>query len=251
MSGAINMNGTTDGQRLRVGVSIGDLYPATVAALGICAAILETRASGAGQFLDVAMYDALVALCEATVYRYSYTGVIDAPAGNGHYQLVPFNIYSTRDGSCAIAAPNDRLWAVLCKAIGRNDLLDDDQTRGYRRRYANRDMVNAAIESWTSQRSTTEVLAALGGRVPVGPVHTNGDLFDDPHLYARDMLVAVEHAGAQRPVVFPNSPIHYTRTPAGIYRRAPKLGEHTTQVLAEVGVSRTESVDGAQPSRLT
>ena len=75
--------------------------------------------------------------------------------------------------------------------------------------------------AWTSARTTAEIVACLGGEVPVGPVNNAADLFSDPHVRARQMLVAVEHAGAERPVVFPDTPMRFTATPAGIYRRAP------------------------------
>src|SRR4051794_40905509 len=105
MSGVVSATGTADGETVRVGPSIGDLYPATMAAVGIVSAVLHARESGEGQLVDVAMVDALVALCEALVYRYSYTGMVTAPTGNSHPQLTPFDLYPTADGACAIAAP--------------------------------------------------------------------------------------------------------------------------------------------------
>ena len=232
MSGVVAMTGTAEGQVLRVGPSVGDLYPATMTALGITAALFEARASGQGQFLDVAMVDALVALAEASVYRYSYWGRVDRPTGNSHPQLSPFDIFPTADGHCAIAAPTETHWPTLCQVMGRPDLIDDDRTRTNRDRHANRALVTQVVIDWTTARTTAEIVEALGGRVPVGPVHTNADLYADPHLKARQMLVAIEHPGAGRPTVFPNNPIRYSRTPTGVYRRAPLLGEHSDQILS-------------------
>jgi crotonobetainyl-CoA:carnitine CoA-transferase CaiB-like acyl-CoA transferase len=236
MSGVVAMTGTADGQVLRVGPSVGDLYPATVAALGITAALFEARASGRGQFLDVAMYDAVLALCEAIVYRYSYTGQVSHPTGNGHPALSPFDLFPTADGACAVAAPTDKHWALLCEAIGRPDLVEDERTRTNRERVANAPFVRAAISAWTTARPTAEVVATLGGRVPAGPVQTADAIFDDPHVEARGMLVEVPQPDGSRPVILPASPIKLTATPAGVYRRPPRLGEHTGEVLAEVGL---------------
>jgi crotonobetainyl-CoA:carnitine CoA-transferase CaiB-like acyl-CoA transferase len=234
MGGAVSATGTTDGEMVRVGPSIGDLYPATMAAVGVLAAVMHARQTGEGQFVDVAMVDALVALDEALIYRYSYTGMVTAPTGNSHPQLAPFDIYPTSDGACAIAAPTPNHWERLCRLMDREDLLTDERVLTNRERVANAEYVRAQMVAWTSGRTTAEIVDRLGGRVPVGPVNDAADLFSDPHVRARRMLVAVEHAGAERPVVFPDTPLRFTATPGGIYRRAPCLGEHTEEVLAEL-----------------
>jgi crotonobetainyl-CoA:carnitine CoA-transferase CaiB-like acyl-CoA transferase len=234
MGGAVSATGTAAGEVVRVGPSIGDLYPATVAAVGILAAVMHARETGEGQFVDVAMVDALVALNEALVYRYSYTGMVTAPTGNSHPQLTPFDIYPTADGACAIAAPTANHWERLCRLMQRDDLLDDERTLTNRERVANADFVRREMTAWTVTHTTGELVALLGGRVPVGPVNDAADLFADPHVQARRMLVAVDHPGAGRPVVFPDTPMRFTATPAGVYRRAPRLGEHTDEILAEL-----------------
>lgn len=234
MSGVVSTTGTAAGETVRVGPSIGDLYPATVAALGITAAVHHSKSTGEGQFVDVSMYDALVALCEAAVYRYSYTGAVSRPLGNSHPQLAPFDIYPTTDGACAVAAPTPNHWELLCHLIDRPDLIEDERTVDNRARIANAEYLYTAISAWTSPRTTAQVVATLAGSVPVGPVNDAADLFEDPHLRARGMLVAVDQPGASRPGVFPGPPIHLSATPAGVYRRAPILGEHTAAVLAAI-----------------
>ena len=236
MGGLVAITGTVEGDTVRCGPSVGDLYPATLAALGITAALLSAGRTGEGQFVDVAMYDAILALCEAVVYRYSYTGQVSRPTGNGHPALTPFDLFPTADGACAVAAPTEKHWAILCEVIGRPDLVDDDRTRTNRERVANAALVRNAVSAWTSARSTAEVVAALGGQVPVGPVQRADDLFGDAHVAAREMLVEVPQPDGSRPVVLPGSPIKLTATPAGIHRRPPRLGEHTAEVLAEVGL---------------
>lgn len=236
MGGLVGATGTEDGQTLRCGPSAGDIYPATLAALGVTAALHHAARTGEGQFLDVAMYDGVLALCEAIVYRYSYTGQVTVPTGNGHPALTPFDIFPTADGACAVAAPTEKHWAILCERMGRPELVEDDRTRTNRERVANAELVREAVSSWTRARTTAEVVAALGGEVPVGPVHTAADIFGDPHVSAREMLVEVEQPDGSRPVLLAGSPIKLTATPSGVYRRPPRLGEHTAEVLSEIGV---------------
>ena len=232
MGGIVSMTGTEDGQVLKVGASVGDLYPGTVAALGIVSALLHAKLTGEGQFVDVGMVDAVTALCEAAVYRYTYAGIVTKPLGNSHPQLAPFDVYRTADGFCAIAAPTQNHWALLCAHIDRPDLIHDPRTISNKDRVQNAAFVKEVVSSWTAARTTHEIIEILGGSVPVGPVNDAEALFQDPHLRARNMLVAVDHPGSARPVVLPNTPIRFTETPAGIYRRPPKLGEHNHEVFA-------------------
>jgi crotonobetainyl-CoA:carnitine CoA-transferase CaiB-like acyl-CoA transferase len=239
MGGIVSMTGTADGQVLKVGASVGDLYPGTVAALGIVSALLHAKLTGEGQFLDVGMVDAVTALCEAAVYRYTYAGINTKPTGNSHPQLNPFDVYQTADGFCAIAAPTQNHWALLCAYIDRADLIHDERTVSNKDRVINAPFVKDVVSTWTKARTTHEIIEILGGAVPVGPVNDARALFQDPHLHARNMLVAVDHPGSERPVVLPNSPIHLTATPSGIYRRPPKLGEHNDEVFAELKSQET------------
>jgi len=234
MGGVVSYTGTIEGHRVASGPSIGDLYPATMCAVAVLGGLHHARATGVGQFVDVGMMDAVMALCESLVWRYSYTGEVQAPRGTEHPSLCPFEIYQTADGACAIAAPGQGHWTELCQVIGRPDLIDTDGTRSARRRVENRAMVRDAIEQWTRARPTRAVVEALAGKVPVGPVNNALTLIDDPHVRAREMLVTVEHPGSGRPVLTPNTPLRFATTPGGVYRRAPKLGEHTDEVFAEL-----------------
>jgi crotonobetainyl-CoA:carnitine CoA-transferase CaiB-like acyl-CoA transferase len=234
MGGVVSHTGTTEGEHVASGPSVGDLYPATMMVVGILGALHHVSRTGEGQFVDVGMADAVMALCESMTWRYTYTGEVQQPRGSEHPSLCPFEVYATGDGFVAIAAPSTSHWDLLCDTLGRPDLKDDDRTRSARRRVLHRSMVKEIIESWTTTLTTAQVVDTLAGKVPVGPVNTAPDLVNSPHVQARQMYVAIEHPGSERPVVTPNTPLRFTATQGGVYRRAPLLGEHTDEVLAEV-----------------
>jgi crotonobetainyl-CoA:carnitine CoA-transferase CaiB-like acyl-CoA transferase len=233
MGGLVGTTGPQGSRGMPCGASVGDLFPGTLAALGIVSAVHAARRTGAGQFVDVAMYDAVLSLCENIVYKYAGEGRIEHPKGFGHPALSPFDVYETQDGAAAIAAPTEPQWKLLCEIIGRTDLVDDERCCNVFERVAHRDFVNDAILSWTRSRTTREVVAALARQVPVGPVNTAADIFADPHVKVRGMLVEVEQPGENRPLTLAGPAIKLTGTPSGIYRRPPRVGEHTQEVLAE------------------
>ncbi|MFQ5699251.1 MAG: CaiB/BaiF CoA transferase family protein [Myxococcota bacterium] len=210
----------------------------------MASALHEARRSGEGQFLDVALYDAVLSLCENLIYTYAMEGRVEGPRGEAHPWFSPYELYATRDGTVAIAALTPRQWETLCEAIGRPDLARDERSSDIPRRLANRPFVNRAISSWTTRQTTRQVIEQLGGRIPLGPVQSAADIFADPHVRARGMLVEVAQPGANPPIALAGPAIKLTRTPATLYRRAPKLGEHGAEILAEAGLTASEHSEG-------
>jgi crotonobetainyl-CoA:carnitine CoA-transferase CaiB-like acyl-CoA transferase len=240
MGGMVSTTGPSGSRGMPAGASVGDLFPGTLAALGVVSAVHAARRSGEGQFLDVAMYDAVLSLCENIVYKFSVGGHVSLPKGQGHPALCPFDVYETKEGAVAIAAPTDAQWRALCQAMDRPDLVDDERAHNVVVRASNRELVNGAILAWTRHLTTHEVVDALARRVPVGPVNTAAEIFADPHMRVRGMLVEVEQPGRNRPITLAGPAIKLTHTPSGIYRRPPKIGEHSLEVLAEAGIQREE-----------
>lgn len=235
MGGLVSATGPPESTGYPAGSSVGDIFPGTLAALGVVSAIHSARRTGEGQFLDVAMYDAILLMCEQLVYHYSYDGKVNPPKGRGHQMLVPFDVFDTEDGAVAIAAPTPKHWAVLCGIIGCVDLIDDPRTHENFGRVQHRKLVTGIISEWTKQRTTKDVLEELAGRVPVGPVNTIADIFADPHTAVREMLPEVEIHGGQT-VRLAGPAIKMTTTPTSIYRRPPLLNEHRTEILTELGL---------------
>ena len=241
MGGLVGTTGPKGSRGMPCGASVGDLFPGALAALGVVSAVHAARRTGTGQFLDVAMYDAVLSLCENIVYKYAVDGRVEHPKGFGHPALSPFDVYDTQDGAAAIAAPTDSHWAALCEIIGRPELVGDERCSNVFRRVEHRDFVDALIREWTSRHTTREVVDTLARRVPVGPVNTAADIFADPHVKVRGMLVEVEQPGNNRPITLAGSPIKLTGTPSGVYRRPPNIGEHTEEILAEAAaMARTK-----------
>ena len=242
MAGLLGITGTEDGSPIKVGPGIGDIYPGTMLALGITSALYEARGTGRGQFVDVAMYDAILALCERIIYQHTYTGAVPVPEGNRHPLLSPFDILPAKDGWVAIAAPGDNRWRVLCDLIDRPDLAADPGLATNVLRVARRDEVFDALAAWTSDRTKEQVLDRLGGHVPVGAVRDAAEITADPHVAARDMVIQLEHPGVDGTLGVAGQPLKFSRTPARPDRRAPLLDEHGADVRE--GLARNQSAFG-------
>jgi crotonobetainyl-CoA:carnitine CoA-transferase CaiB-like acyl-CoA transferase len=120
-------------------------------------------------------------------------------------------------------------------------LIEDPRTHDNIARVQNRQLVTEAISAWTTLRTKAEVVEEFAGRVPVGPVNTVADIFNDPHVQARQMLADVDLPGNNRPVQLANQAIKFTATPAGVYRRPPLLDEHRGEILGEIGITVEEA----------
>ena len=234
MSGHAHITGPEGTVGHPSGVSVGDIYPGTLMALGVVAAIHHARQTGVGQFCDVGMYDGMLAFTETVVANYGYNQRELGPRGQHHPNLMPFGIFPTSDGGVAIAAPGPVHWAALCGAMARPDLLEDARTANTFVRRRNQQFVEAQIAAWTSARTKRDVVAALGGKVPCGPVNTAAEIFADPHVEARNMITSFDLPGDNPRVSIVGSPIKYTETPTGFYQRPPMLGEHTAEVIREL-----------------
>ena len=150
----------------------------------------------------------------------------------GHGQSAP-NLL--RDGWVSIAVAHDGFWEKLAHAVGRPELIRDERFATNAARVRNTQQVVDIIEAFTSVRSKAELAECFGGQVPFGPVYTSKEIFEDPHYRARGMLVEVEQPGSSTPVKIAGVPVKLSATPGTVRRRAPRLGEHTEDVLRAAG----------------
>jgi crotonobetainyl-CoA:carnitine CoA-transferase CaiB-like acyl-CoA transferase len=236
MGGIMGITGIVPGgPPTKVGPGVGDIIPAMFLSYGIISACWRARSTGQGQFVDVGMVDAVLAVCERLVFQYSATGTVPRPEGNGHPLIAPFGMFPAKDGFVSLGIPRDEFWQVFTRLAGMPQHGEDPRFRTSAQRVAHRELIDRIVGDWTSVRTKAEIAQVLGGHVPFGPVFGADDIFADPHFRARNMLAQVEQPGADRPLTVANTPVHMSGTPGGVRRRAPLVGEHTDTVLADFG----------------
>jgi crotonobetainyl-CoA:carnitine CoA-transferase CaiB-like acyl-CoA transferase len=237
MGGWMGITGEDAEHPVKVGGGAGDTVAGLFAAFGTMAALRHAQATGQGQYVDVAMTDSILAMSELVVSHYSYRGVSPVPVGNGIPGMAPFGTVKVKDGVIVIAAPHDPQFHVLCRLIDRPELITDPRFASEALRWDNNAALREAIETFTCTRTKLELRALFGGKVPFSPIYNAQDIFEDPHFAVRQMLPEVEHPGSQRPVAVAGIPVKLSQTPGQVRHRAPLLGEHTREILGELGAA--------------
>jgi len=243
MGGIMAITGADGRTPTKIGPGVGDTIPAVMAAFGIMAAVWRAQRTGEGQYVDVAMVDSVLSMCERMLHQYSYGGKVSGPEGNRHPFLAPFGLLPAKDGFIALACHKDEFWIRLCQLIERPDLIADPRFSSQQERATHQSAVYAEIGAYTAQRARRELAALLGGHVPFGPVYDVTDIVTDPHFRARDMVVELDHPGLDQKLAVAGVPIRFSDTPGKIWRRAPLLGEHTDEVLRSCGLSAPAIAD--------
>lgn len=236
MGGWMGITGEDAEHPVKVGGGAGDTVAGLFAAFGTMAALWHARATGQGQYVDVAMTDSILAMSELVVSQFSYLGVSPVPVGNGIPGLAPFGTLSVKDGVIVIAAPHNPQFHELCRLIGMHDLITDPRFATEALRWTNHVVLRQSIEIFSLTKTKAEMKTLFGGRVPFSPIYNAQEIFEDPHFAVRQMLPEVEQPGSQRPVAVPGVPVKLSQTPGSVRHRAPLLGEHTREILSELGL---------------
>jgi formyl-CoA transferase len=238
MGGLRYVAGYPDRPPVRVGVSIGDTLASLYGVIGALLALHHINVNGGkGQFVDVALYEAVFGVMESLIPEFSGFGHTRERSGASMPGIVPSSTYPCRDGSYVIIAGNaDGIYKRLMHAIGRADLAEDPRFARNDLRAQHTEFLDETIARWTRQHELTDVLAKLeAAAVPSGRIYTAGDIHADPHYRARGMIES--HALPDgREIDFPGIVPKLSETPGATRWLGPKLGEHTEEVLASIGI---------------
>ncbi|MEJ8826606.1 CoA transferase [Variovorax humicola] len=242
MGGLLSLTGEEGGVPTRVGVSIGDLAAGMFAAIGIQAAVFERIRTSVGKHVDVAMLDSQVALLENALARLQVDKRTPAPIGSRHPSITPFGLFQALDGQLVVAAGNDAMFVKLCDALGTVHLCDDPRFSTNAARCEHHSDLKRQIDAALASRSVgswLEHLRAAG--IPCGSLNDVEDVMSDPQVIARGMLVELP-IGRDRRLKVAGNPIQFAGSPPARPIRAPRLDEHRSALLQELGLEGAATV---------
>lgn len=235
LGGVQSLTGPAGGPRSKVGVPIADIGAGMFAAFAVASALYAREQSGVGQHIDASMLGGQVALLSYQAGRYFGTGRAPGLAGNRHGSLAPYETFRTRDGDVNVACGTERMWQSFCNALGLERLLDDPRFTLIPDRVSNREPLVEAIEARLADLTVAEVVSMLEAvEVPVGPIYSLDQVFDDPQTEHLKLRRKVQHPKAGE-ISVTGFPWQLSETPPEIRMPPPLLGEHTDEVLRDLG----------------
>ena len=235
MSGLMSVTGHPGQGPVRTGAAIADLTGGLYAAIGVFVALLEREHSGKGQWVQSSLLQAGVSLLDFQAARFLMEKEVPPQVGNDHPTSMPTSAYRTKDGHINVAASGEGMWASLCKVIGREDMLESPDFKGGKKRAENRRKLNAAIEEALQKKTSAEWIEIMNkAGIPCGPIYNVGEMFADPQVKHLGIATPVEHPKLGRYEVLANAAV-LSRTPAKVVAATPEVGQHTDEVLQELG----------------
>jgi crotonobetainyl-CoA:carnitine CoA-transferase CaiB-like acyl-CoA transferase len=240
MGGLMSLTGEPDGEPMKVGVPIADLCCGMFTAFAVLAALRHRDKSGQGQMVDAALLDGQVALLTMQAGRYFASGQAPSRTGNRHPLIAPYQTLRTRDGWINVTVGNDSLWQRFCSALALGSLASDPRFAHNQDRVANYAQLAPLLDEAAGSLSSADLLTRLeGAGVPAGPIRTLPEVFADPQADHRRLRRQVNHPTAGE-IELAGFPFQLSATPSTIRRPPPTLGQHTDEVLLEVGYSQAE-----------
>ncbi|MCE2761582.1 MAG: CoA transferase [Acetobacteraceae bacterium] len=234
MGGVMSLTGEPNGSPQKVGVPVADLFAGLYGCIGILAAVNHRNSTGQGQQIDIGMLDTHVAWLANQGMNYLATGENPPRLGNQHPNIAPYQEFPTKDGYIILAVGNDPTFERFCKAFGQEALLADPRFATNPIRVQNRQLVTDTLTPVMKSKTTAEWIEALEAlKIGCGPINTLEQVFADPHVQARDMVVEMAHGSGETVKVIAN-PVKLSATPPSYRSAPPVLGEHTQDVLTSV-----------------
>lgn len=234
MGGLMSVTGFPGQGPVRAGLAVADSSTGLYAAIGTLIALLERETSNEGQWVHASLLHSMVAMMDFQAARYLNEGDVPEQVGNNHPTSSPMGLFSAADGELNLGASGEGNWVRLCKVLGMEHWLDDPEFHTEHLRIENRKRLNEEIEAVFKTGDVAHWVELLNeAGVPSGPVYTVPQVFDDPQVKYLGVARTISHAGASVKVV--TQPVSLARTPAGVVAQAPGWGEHTDEILHELG----------------
>ena len=233
MGGIMSVTGEPEGEPMKVGVAVADLFAGQNAVVSILAALQARTFTGKGQYIDIALFDSQLGWLANVASNFLVSGKNPKRYGNAHANIVPYQSFQASDGWFVVAVGNDKQFESFCRVIGKSELSEDEQFSTNAMRVQNRETLIPLLKPIFMEKTVGEWLALIGDQFPCGPINNLEQVFAMPHVKEREMLVQMEHPtiGAL-PLV--GSPIKMGETPVEYRLPPPLMGQHTNQILREV-----------------
>lgn len=240
ISGLMSITGEPDGEPMKVGVAICDVLTALYTVIAIEAALIRRNKTGKGAMIDNSLLEATLASLVNVANNYLVGGVIPKRYGNAHPNIVPYQVFKASNDYLIIGVGNEDQWKRFCKVIEKEDLANDDRFETNAKRLENRHILIPILEEIIAKKPASYWLEKLEeAHIPAGPINTVDKAFADEQVIARDFVQEIDHPTAGKIKLMKN-PIHFGDIELDIYRHPPLLGEHTEEILKELGYSNAE-----------
>jgi formyl-CoA transferase len=240
MGGLMSVTGLPGQGPLRVGLPIADLCAGIFAAYGVTLALLEREASGKGQWLHTSLLEAQIYMMDFQTSRWTIEGEIPGQAGNYHPTSIPTGVYRTKDGHINIAVFGGKIWERFAEAMGAPEWIEDERSKTKGARSVHRDWLNAEIEKRLKEDTSDHWIDTLNkAGVACGRINNIKEVFEEPQVQHLGMLKKVTSKWLGEQTLM-GQPVTLSRTPSTIARAAPKRGEHTEEILGELGYDAAE-----------
>ncbi len=239
MGGIMDLTGDPEGDPQKIGVAFADIFTGLYGVVGVLAALRRRDETGEGEWVDMALLDAQVGVLANQALNYFVSGKAPKRLGNAHPNIVPYQVFPASDGHLIIAVGNDGQFRRLCAVLGLPELADNPRYATNAARVAARSDLVPILTAETSTRARDDLLASLEGEgVPAGPINSVEDVFNDKQVLHRDMKVNLPATGVEGgSVASVRTPIRFRNGTLVLDRAAPALGEHTEEILKELGIT--------------